>query len=147
MTSRWDTREGGLLWRAVLTIVAVFGWLVFLVLWLFFLTAELRLAQNIAVFLMSLLVLLAILLVTWVTWALKFPRSIPQQVPGYMPYAPRSKLRSGVGGLSAIAWLTFMVIWLFFYAGDFTLYENLGIFLASLLIVTGVNWAVDLVVR
>jgi hypothetical protein len=147
MTNSWDTREGGLLWRTVLSIVAIFGWLVFLVLWLFFLTPELGLAQNIAVFLMSLLVVIALLLVTWVTWALKFPHPIPQQVPGYPPFPRYSRLKSGVGGLSAIAWLTFMVIWLFFYASDFTLYENLGIVLASLLIVTGVNWAVSLVVR
>jgi len=127
--------------------VTVFGWLVFLVLWLFFLTSEMGLAQNLAVFLMSLLVMLAILLITWVTWVLKFPAPAPQPGQGYMSFPSRSRLRSGVGGLSAIAWLAFMVIWLFFYASDFTLYENLGVFLASLLIVTGVNWFVGLFVR
>jgi len=147
MASRWDTREGGLLWRSVLSIVTVFAWLVFLVLWLFFLTPELGFAQNIAVFLLSMLILIAVLLVTWVTWALEFPHLVPPQGPGYVPYPAHSKLRSGIGGLSAIAWMTFMVIWLFFYASDFTLYENLGVVLASLLIVTGVNWTVSLVVR
>jgi hypothetical protein len=135
------------MWRAVLSIVTIFGWLAFLVLWLFFLTPQLGFAQNVAVFLLSLLILIAVLLVTWITWALKFPHPIPPQGPGYIPFAPHSRLRSGVGGLSVITWLTFMVIWLFFYAGDFTLYENFGIFLASLLVVTGVNWAVSLFIR
>lgn len=147
MASKWDTREGGLLWRSVLSIVTVFAWLVFLVLWLFFLTPELGFAQNIAVFLLSMLILIAVLLVTWVTWALEFPRLVPPQGPGYGPYPAHARLRSGIGGLSAIAWMTFMVVWLFFYASDFTLYENLGVVLASLLIVTGINWTVSLVVR
>lgn len=147
MTMRWETREGGLMWRAVLSIVAVFGWLVFLVLWLFFLAPGFGLAQNLAVFILSLLIVVALLLVTWVTWALRFPRPMPPQGPGYMPYPMRSRLRSGIGGLSAIAWLTFLVIWLFFYAGDFTFYENLGIFLASVLVVAGVNWTISLFTR
>ncbi len=147
MANRIDTRERGLMWRAVLSIVTVFGWLVFLVLWLFFLTPELGFAQNIAVFILSLLVLVAVLLVTWVTWALKFPRPLPPQGPGFMPYAPYSRLRSGIVGLSIIAWLTFLVIWLFFYAGDFSFTENLGIFLASVLVIAAVNWALSLIIR
>ncbi|MDW5561734.1 MAG: hypothetical protein SA339_00790 [Methanomassiliicoccus sp.] len=147
MTNHWETREGGLMWRAVLSIVTIFGWLVFLVLWLFFLTSQLGFAQNVAVFLTSLLVLMAILLVTWVTWALKFPHPMPQQGPGYIPYPRYARLKSGVGGLSVIIWLTFLVIWLFFYAGDFSFYENMGIFLASVLVVAGVNWAVNLFIR
>lgn len=147
MASRIDTRNGGLMWRAVLSIVTIFGWLVFLVLWLFFLTSQLGFAQNIAVFLLSLLALVAVLLVTWVTWALKYPRPVPPQGPGYVPYPVYSRLKSGIAGLSIIVWLTFVVIWLFFYAVDFTLYENLGIFLASLLVVTAVNWAVGLFIR
>ena len=147
MANRIDTRERGLMWRAVLSIVTVFGWLVFLVLWLFFLTPQLGITQNIAVFLLSLLILVAILLVTWVTWALRFPRPMPPQGPGYMQFAPYSRLRSGIGGLSVIAWLTFVVIWLFFYAGDFTFTENLGIFNASVLVIAAGNWALSLIIR
>ena len=147
MANRVDTRERGLMWRAVLSIVTVFGWLVFLVLWLFFLTPELGFSQNIAVFLLSLLILVAVLLITWVTWALRFPRPIPPHGPGYMQFSPPSRLRSGIGGLSVIAWLTFVVIWLFFYAGDFSFTENLGIFIASVLVVGSVNWAVSLIIR
>jgi len=147
MNGSRDTRAWGLTWRAVLSIVTVFGWLIFLVLWLFFLTPQFGFAQNLAVFLLSLLTMVAVLLVTWVTWTLRFPRPMPPQGPGYMPFAPRSKLKSGIGGLTVIAWLTFLVIWLFFYAGDFTFYENLGIFLASVLVVSGVNWGISLFIR
>ena len=49
-----------------------------------------------------------------------------------------------LGGATIIAWLAFIVIWLFFYASDFTLYQNLGAVLASLLVVGGINWAIGL---
>ncbi len=147
MATRIDTRERGLMWRAVLSIVTVFGWLIFLVLWLFFLASDFGFAQNIAVLLLSLLILIAVLLVTWVTWALSFPRPMPPPGPGYIPFSPYSRLKSGIGGLSVIAWLTFLVIWLFFYAGDFSFTENLGVFLASALVVGAVNWILNLFIR
>ncbi|MBI0584554.1 MAG: hypothetical protein ISF22_10065 [Methanomassiliicoccus sp.] len=146
MTVRWDTGEGALLWRAMLSIAAVFGWLIFIVLWLFFWTSGLGFAQNLAVFLVSLLVLVTVLLLTWVSWGLKYPQMAPP-APGYGAYAPRSRWRAAVNGLAVIAWLCFMVIWLFFFAGDFTLYQNLGAVLASLLVVVGVTWAVSLFAR
>jgi hypothetical protein len=39
-----------------------------------------------------------------------------------------------------------MVIWLFFFAADFTVYENLGAVLASMLVVVGFTWAIGLLV-
>jgi hypothetical protein len=137
-----DEQVRGLQWRAVLSIVAVFGWLIFVVLWLFFLTTQLESAQNLAVLLVSLLVLVALLAVTWVTWGLKHPSYPPP--PGYGQNYPWPRWRAALGGASIIAWLAFVVIWLFFYANDFTLYQNVGAVLASLLVVGSFNWAIGL---
>jgi hypothetical protein len=52
-----------------------------------------------------------------------------------------------LGGASVIAWLAFIIIWLFFYANDFTLYQNFAAILASLLVVGGINWAISLFSR
>jgi hypothetical protein len=43
----------------------------------------------------------------------------------------RVSLSIGVG----IGWLVFLILWLAFYASDFTIYQNIAIFLASILIV------------
>jgi hypothetical protein len=46
--------------------------------------------------------------------------------------------------LVAMAWLIFIVIWLFFYASHFTIYQNIAVLLASLLAVgasMGALWA------
>jgi hypothetical protein len=122
----------------------VFGWLIFTVIWLFFLAADLGTTQNLAVFLVSILILLAALALIWVTWGLKYPAPYAQ-VPGQFYRRPR--WRVALGGASVIAWLAFIIIWLFFYANDFTLYQNFAAILASLLVVGGINWAISLFSR
>lgn len=133
------------MWRAILTIVASFGWLIFIIIWLYFYTSDLSSSQNLAVMLVSVLVLIAVLAVAWVTWGLKYPRPVMPQGYGYYP--PHPKARSAIGGITSIIWLTFIVVWLFFYASDFTLYQNIGAALASALIVFGAGWAVSLLVK
>lgn len=135
-----------LMWRVILTIVSIFGWLIFVVIWLFFLTSGMGLAQNLAVFLVSLLLLSAVLTLTWVTWVMKRPPMV-QQAPGYPPVIRTTKWKVALNGIAVISWLTFMVIWLFFFANDFSLYQNFGAVLASLLIIGGVTWAIGLISR
>jgi len=46
--------------------------------------------------------------------------------------------------LVSMGWLAFLIIWLFFYAGSFTIYQNLAVFLVSILVVgaiMGASWA------
>ncbi len=46
--------------------------------------------------------------------------------------------------IMGIGWLIFLILWLFFYASGFNIYQNIAIFIASLLIVGGVlgtSWA------
>jgi cation transport ATPase len=47
--------------------------------------------------------------------------------------------RSAASTLSGVLWLSFIIIWLFFYAGDYSVWENLGIVLLSLVVLVGVN--------
>jgi hypothetical protein len=133
-------------WRVVLSIVLVFAWLIFLVIWLFFLTPEMGWGQNLAVFLLSLLVVSAILVLTWVTWAMERPPTV-QQAPGYPPMVRPPKWKAALNGSAVIFWLSFMIIWLFFFANDFSLYQNFGVVLASLLVIGGVTWAIGLIAR
>jgi cation transport ATPase len=47
--------------------------------------------------------------------------------------------RSAASTVSGVLWLSFIIIWLFFYAGDYSVWENLGIVLLSLVVLVGVN--------
>ena len=51
--------------------------------------------------------------------------------------------------ITGFGWLIFLIVWLFFYAGDFDAYQNLAIFLISLLVLGAINvitwvpWGLD----
>ena len=53
------------------SIMAALGWLVFIVIWLFFWAGGLNIFQNLAVFLASILVLAAVLAPMWAYWGMK----------------------------------------------------------------------------
>ena len=46
--------------------------------------------------------------------------------------------RIGVSIFLGFAWLAFLIIWLFFYAGDYSVFQNIAIFLASILVLIGI---------
>lgn len=62
----------GFAWRVSLSIIVCFGWLVFLVLWLFFYAQDFNVYQNIAIFLVSILTAVAILGASWASWGIKY---------------------------------------------------------------------------
>lgn len=46
--------------------------------------------------------------------------------------------------IAGVSWLIFLIVWLFFYASGFNIYQNIAIFIVSLLAVGGVmgaSWA------
>jgi hypothetical protein len=44
--------------------------------------------------------------------------------------------------ITAVGWLSFIVIWLFFYADSYKTFQNIGIVILSLVVFIGVNGAV-----
>ncbi len=61
----------GLGWRVALSIIAAIGWVVFIILWLFFYAVGYNIYQNIAVAIASLLIMAAILGAAWASWGIK----------------------------------------------------------------------------
>ena len=57
--------------RVYASVIVALGWLLFLALWLFYYATSFDIVQNIAVFLLSLVVTGAILTVLWVPWAMR----------------------------------------------------------------------------
>jgi len=59
------------LWIMYLSIAVAFGLLIFLALWLFYYASGFTILQNIAIFLLSLVVALAFETLLWVPWSMK----------------------------------------------------------------------------
>ena len=115
---------GGMGWRMSLTLIYAVVWLSFLIIWLFFFAGEYDAYQNLAVVMASLLLIGGLLAVTWIPWSRRFG------LGGWRPTA---------SSLVGLAWLTLLIIWMFFYAGDFGIYQNIAIFIVSLLLVGLIN--------
>jgi len=58
-------------WRVSLSIIMGVGWLIFLILWLFFYASGFNVYQNIAIFIVSLLVVGGVLGAAWAPWGMK----------------------------------------------------------------------------
>ncbi len=59
-------------WRVSVSILVVFGWAIFFALWLFFYAGGFDLAQNIGVFILSIIIGVAILAAAWAPWGMKY---------------------------------------------------------------------------
>jgi hypothetical protein len=57
--------------RIYASIALGLGWLLFLALWLFYFATTYSILQNIAVFIVSIVVVTAIAIALWVPWAMK----------------------------------------------------------------------------
>ena len=57
---------------------------------------------------------------------------------------PGFRWRVALSIIVGIGWLIFLILWLGFFAGDFNVYQNIAIFLVSLLgiaVILGPAWA------
>jgi hypothetical protein len=104
----------GIGWRVSLSIIEAMGWLIFLVIWFFFYAQTLGFYQNIAVFVLSVVILA---LVEGFTWA---PMWWDPEIAGF----GRSVALQAILGLVA---LVFAFVWLYFYADSMSLYTNIAI--------------------
>ena len=129
-------------WRVSLSIVAGIGWLIFLIVWLAFFAGDKTLNfnayQNFAVILISILVVFIILGGSWASWGIK---QIPKEGKEMMKKAGFAS-RITVSIIIPLALMIFWIIWFFFYAGDFNIYQNIAIFLVSILAVCGILGAI-----
>ena len=58
--------------RVAASILVVFGWLIFLVVWLFFYAGTFTLLENLGIVIVAFLVGIAILAAAWASWGLKY---------------------------------------------------------------------------
>ncbi len=101
------------------TMISFIAWIAFTIIWLFFFAGPHGLVENIAVIFVALLAIGAVNTLIW--------------IPSHEGRKPKASAISG------ITWIVFLILWIVFFASGFGFYENIGIGLASLLIVGLLN--------
>lgn len=125
----------GFAWRVGLSILVVFGWLAFVIIWLFFYAEDYDVWQNIAIFLVSIIIGIGVLAAAWASWGIKYA----SKFGGQGTECKKPKGAWILNTVAGIGWLIFLIIWLYFYAGDYSGYQNLAIFITSLLVLGAVT--------
>lgn len=130
----------GMGWRVSLTIAVAVGWLIFIIIWLFFYAQKYNGYQNVAIMLASLLILFFILGVPWAIWSRRFWRDKDRDQwmqPGF-------RWRTWASGIIVVAILVGLIYWFFFYAGGYSIYQNIAILIIAILLfggIMGAMWA------
>jgi len=121
-------------WRVSLSIGVGIGWLIFLIVWLAFFAGDYNGYQNFAIILISILVVFLTLGGSWASWGLKYMPKEGKQIFKIKGFKSRVVASIIVPFLLMIFW----IIWLFFFADEVNHYQNLAIFIVSLLVVGGI---------
>jgi hypothetical protein len=123
----------GLGWRVSLSILVGVGWLVFLVLWLFFYAKNYAWEKNFAIFLFSILVIIGLLGIPWAVWGLRFRSATEKQ----MWKTTGFRWRVWTSCVLILAVFLFLIYWFWFLAQPYDVYQNIAIFIVSILIMGG----------
>ncbi|MFW9845061.1 MAG: hypothetical protein ACFFEV_10830 [Candidatus Thorarchaeota archaeon] len=101
------------------TMISFIAWMAFTIVWLFFFASGFGIFENIAVVFVAFLIIGAANALLW--------------IPAHEGRRTKTSAISGIG------WLVFLILWIVFFAAGFGFYENIGIALASLLLVGLIN--------
>ena len=145
VSMEWDKgrdvfRVAGFSWRLAVTIMLGVAWLSFLILWLFFLAGDYDVYQNLAIIFVSIIVVIGLLGAMWATWGFRYAR---EHAVKNMEMKDQWRRWFGWRGIASgiiwIGWLVWLIVWLFFYAGSYNFYQNLAVFIVSLLAAGGIS--------
>jgi len=123
----------GMGWRVSLSILVAVGWLVFLILWLFFYAKGYAWEKNLAVVLLSLLVLCGVVGIPWGVWAIRNRSAMEKE----MWETKGFQWRVWVSLFIFLADMVFLIYWFWFLAEPYDVYQNIAIFLVTFLILGG----------
>ena len=131
------TKTKGFGWKVSLSILGAVGWLVFLVLFLFFYAGGLYWTQVFAVVLLSLLLVGIVIGGPWAVWAWKHePESLRyKNMKGF-------QWRIWFSIVVALGLLLFLIYWFWYQGENWNVFQNIAIFIVALLIIGGVVGAV-----
>jgi cation transport ATPase len=122
----------GMAWRISASVVSAFSWLAFFILWLAFYAGDYNVYENIAILILSVVAFVVVNVAVWIPFGLKLAgEECRQKKTG----ADIASILAGVG------WLVFAIYWLLQYAGDYSIYQNIAVFIVSILVFGGISAA------
>jgi len=130
----------GLSWRVTLSIIVGVGWLIFILLWLAFYGTGYSGYQNVSIFFLSILFIAIIMGLTWMSWHFKHQTKIEREMWQTKGFKSRVRLSVILGFILGI----FNIYWFWSYAVDFSVWQNIAVFIVSLLVIggiLGIYWA------
>lgn len=124
-------------WRVSLSILVGVGWLIFLVMWLAFYAGNYNWEKNVAILLFSVLAVGLVLGAPWTIWGMKYRKMKEHE----MWKTKGFKWRCWLSMIIAFVLFIFLIIWFWYFAEPYNVYQNIAILIVSLLIVGGVMGA------
>jgi hypothetical protein len=121
-------------WRPTFSIVVGVGWLIFIIAWLGFYASNYVWEQNIAIILLSILVAFSLLGGIWAVWGLKMIPKEGREMFKTLGFKWRIQTSIVIPFLAIV----FLIIWFWFYAAPFTVWQNIAVLLITLLAVGGI---------
>lgn len=122
----------GMAWRVSLSVISALSWLGFFILWLAFYAGDYNGYENLAIIILSVIAFVALNVAVWVPFGMKFAEDESKH---------KTTGADVVSIIAGVAWLVFLVIWLLQYAGDYDIYQNIAVFIVSVLVFGGVSGA------
>jgi len=122
----------GMAWRVSLSVISALSWLAFFILWLAFYAGDYNAYENIAIIILSVIAFVALNVAVWVPFGMKFAGEEPNH---------KTTGADVVSIIAGVAWLVFLVVWLLQYAGDYDIYQNIAVFIVSVLVFGGISGA------
>jgi peptidoglycan/LPS O-acetylase OafA/YrhL len=127
-----NEKELGL--KPSLSIVVGVGWLIFLILWFAFYASDYPWEKNIAIILLSILVIFLLLGGMWAMYGI---RKIPSDEKE-MFKTSGFKGRILLSIILPFAVIIFLIIWFWFYAPPYSVWQNIAVILVTFLVIGGI---------
>lgn len=125
-------------WKPSISIIGGVGWLIFVIIWLAFYATDYSWEKNLAVLLLSILIVFLGIGGMWAIWSL---RMIPKRgwemfkISGF-----RWRVLTSI--ILPFAVLIFLIIWFWYYAEPYSVWQNIAVLLVTLLAIGGILGAI-----
>ena len=125
-------------WKPSLSIIGGVGWLIFVIIWFAFYATDYAWEKNLAIILLSILVVFLLLGGMWAIWGL---RMVPK--PGWEVFKISGfKWRVSISIILPLAAMIFLIIWFWYYAEPYSVWQNIAVLLVTLLVIGGILGAI-----